>query len=202
MTSAQQLESDFAVYFDEMERCEQQGCYWALLHLLLAMPDVCAGLETGSLSSVGQRYVSWCATHFPPDSRLTPGDRYQIRNRILHEGTTLTTHPKSQYASISFVDPVSTNQEVHLLVSDDGQNVALDIKKLSDETRAAMRSWFAAVERDAVRNHQIEANRPRLARKQTKVSNFNLVTENGSHLTTEDGSRIVVPVAYPTTSST
>jgi len=200
--SADELEAAFAVYLDEMALCEKRGCYWALLHLLVAMPDVCAALDAGNSTPVGQRYVRWCDENFPSDPKLTAEDRYQIRNRTLHEGTTLTSQPHSQYTSISFVDPESARQQVHLLVSDDGLNVALNVKNLADETRAAMRKWFAIVERDAVRYQQVEANLPRLARKQTKISNFNLITEDGSHITTEDGSRIVVPVAYPTTSST
>jgi hypothetical protein len=202
MKTAQQLEEAFGVYFDEMARCDSAGCYWALLHLLVSMPDVCAALEVGHLSPVGQRYMDWCVANFPSDPRLTPADRYQMRNRVLHEGSTLTTQPHSQYTSISFVDPASTNEHVHLLVSGDGNNLAVNIKDLADDTRMAMRKWFAVIESDLARNQCVEQNLPRLARRQTKVSDFNLVTEDGHQLTSEDGSSIVIPVAYPTTSST
>jgi hypothetical protein len=43
---------------------------------------------------------------YPISSTLTPADRYQIRCALLHEGSTLQDGSKTQYESISFVDPV------------------------------------------------------------------------------------------------
>ena len=63
MRTIEQLKEDFALYFDEIERCKHNKCYWALLHILLALPDVCASLQTdlGNLKgTVGSRYVDWC----------------------------------------------------------------------------------------------------------------------------------------------
>src|SRR5262249_48212310 len=39
-----ELERAFALYFDEIARCRASGLYLALLHLLVALPDVCAAL--------------------------------------------------------------------------------------------------------------------------------------------------------------
>jgi hypothetical protein len=53
MKTAADLEQAFSVYFTEMESCENAGCYWALLHLAVILPDVCGAFEFGSMSKVG-----------------------------------------------------------------------------------------------------------------------------------------------------
>lgn len=45
MKTAEELKAAFAVYYSEMDRCEKAGAYWALLHLALVLPDICASLE-------------------------------------------------------------------------------------------------------------------------------------------------------------
>jgi hypothetical protein len=65
MKTAADLERAFSVYFTEMESCENAGCYWALLHLTVILPDVCGALEFGSMSKVGTRYIDWCAAKLP-----------------------------------------------------------------------------------------------------------------------------------------
>jgi hypothetical protein len=202
MKTAADLEQAFSVYFTEMEGCEIAECYWALLHLAVVMPDVCGALEFGSTAKVGTRYMDWCAANFPQSSTLTPADSYQIRCALLHEGSTLTGGGSTQYSSFSFVDPVATDADVHLLVTPDGKNIAIDIKALADETRTAVRGWFGAVEKDAARNAAVEQNLPKLARRQTKVSEFHIVTEDGHRIVTEDSSALTGTLRYPTTSST
>lgn len=45
MRKGEQLKKDFALCVEEIDRCEQTKCYEALVHILLALPDVCASLE-------------------------------------------------------------------------------------------------------------------------------------------------------------
>jgi hypothetical protein len=202
MKTAVELEQAFSVYFVEMDRCEKANCFWALLHLTVIMPDVCGALEFGSGTPVGKRYTDWCRASFPKTTKLTPDFRYQIRCALLHEGSTLTSGKKKQYSSVSFVDPVSMNTDVHLLVATDGTNIAIDIKALADETRSAIRAWFVAVEKDAVRNVSVEQNLPKLVRQQTKHSEVPIASSGGSKIVTASGSTLTVTIKYPTTSST
>jgi hypothetical protein len=196
------LKAVFAVYYTEMDRCEQFGAYWALLHLALVLPDVCAALESGNEAKVGGRYVHWCTEHFANTTELTPSDRFQIRNAVLHEGSTLPI--KSQYGSISFVEPGATDVEVHQHVNTNqaGKNLTLDVKRLADETRAAMDHWYASLEHDQERREQVEARLNRVARVQTKKSHIPIVTKDGSKLVTANGSPIGVFIEHDTISST
>jgi hypothetical protein len=77
MKTIEQLRNDFALYVEEIERCEKAKCYWALLHVLLTLPDVCATLETDSTSkkpSVGDRYIAWCDAYLPNNRAVCGAD--------------------------------------------------------------------------------------------------------------------------------
>ena len=39
------LDSAFQIYWDEMDRCRAARTYWALLHVTICLPDICAALE-------------------------------------------------------------------------------------------------------------------------------------------------------------
>jgi hypothetical protein len=205
MKSVQELEEAFAIYFTEMDACENAKCYWALLHVALVMPDICAALEFGSSAAVGDRYRCWCGAHFPADPKLTPPDRYQIRCALLHQGSTLPDSKQTQYSSISFTDPNAGVPAMHLVVCDDGgKNLVLNVVTLAHETRVAVRHWFAALEKDGAANAAVEGNLRRLVRRQTKLTVFPLRVEIDPDLV-ERGFTIesaTLEVRYPTTSST
>jgi hypothetical protein len=202
MKSVEDLRSAFAVYYAELERCQSAGAYWALLHLSLVLPDICAALEYGPKVKVGDRYTQWCAEHFSQSTALTPDDRYQIRNAILHEGSTLPN--KSQYTSVSFVEPGATDVEVHQDVEPDesGKNLTLDVKQYADETRTAIDHWFQMLQTDERRNDLVASRLKRVARLQTKETPVPILTADGEQIFTSDGSVITATMRYSTTSST
>src|SRR6185312_13789342 len=53
------FEAAFRVYLDEMERCDKAGCYWALLHLVVVIPDICGALETPGGEATKAACVDW-----------------------------------------------------------------------------------------------------------------------------------------------
>ncbi len=200
MKTVDELTNAFAVYYSEMDRCEKAGAYWALLHLTLVLPDICAALESDPKKKVGERYIHWCAAHFAPDQRMTAGDRFQMRNAVLHEGTTLPANraahasQHTQYSSFSFVEPGAVNVEVHQNISPDGTNLTINVKTLADETRKAMRHWFDTLQQHPILNARVEKNLSRLVRLQPKESEVPTPTP--------DGRVISVTYWHPTTSST
>ena len=207
MKTIDELKRAFEVYLVEMQRCEEAKTYWALLHMLLALPDICAALEEPGAGQA-ERYVRWCKAHFDDNPILTPGDRYQIRNAVLHEGSTLPTNrstvaaKRTQYSSFSFVEPGATRGSIHQNVSPGGENLTLDVRQLAIETRNAMERWFASLQHDPGRNARVEENLPRLARFQTKVSQVPIETAEGSKIETADGSLISIETRHKATSST
>lgn len=187
MRTIQQLRNDFALYIEEIERCENAKCYWALLHVLLALPDVCASLETEPASTnsrVGDRYVDWCAAYLPASPAVSGADRYQMRNALLHTGSTTAqnlgkTH-QTGYTHFSFVDPDTFDVSVHDTTNQDRTIVNVHVAAMAAETKQALESWFSALQRDSLKMSRVEQNIGRLTRLQPKRI---LVTEpNGSQV--------------------
>jgi hypothetical protein len=138
------LERAFEVYIAEIERCVRTKCYWALLHLLVILPDICASLEADDGEADGRRYREWCERYFPGDKAFTPEDRYAIRCALLHQGRTIPD--RGQYGSFSFVPPTETGDVFHRISTDFGAgtkpNFTIDVSKMAEETKEATRRWF------------------------------------------------------------
>lgn len=161
MKTAAELNEAFRLYLSEMASCEASHCWWALLHMLVAMPDICAALEGQPQGA--KRYVDWCNQNFAPSS-LSPTDWYQMRCALLHEGTTLA--PKSNYTVFSFIDPRATTQVDQLVEADttrQGKMCTVNVKWLADGTRAALQMWFSRIAQDKTLNPIVERNLRNLA---------------------------------------
>jgi hypothetical protein len=170
----EQLRTDFALYTDEIERCQKAKCHWALLHLLLALPDVCASLETdpASPSKVGDRYVDWCNSYLPASPAVSGADRYQMRNAVLHAGSATAqnlgkTH-QTVYTHFSFVDPDSFDVSVQHTTNQNRTILNVHVEAMATETRQALESWFQVLQRDSVKMSRFEQNIGRLTRIQPK----------------------------------
>src|SRR5882724_5521019 len=59
------LSSRFQSYFEEMERCKNGKAYWALLHIVVCLPDICAALQSARGNSRTKSYISWCERYLP-----------------------------------------------------------------------------------------------------------------------------------------
>ncbi len=198
MKTVHELEAAFHVYFDEMAACEQANCFWALLHLAVVLPDICAALQFGVRDHVEKRYVAWCRAHYPANPKLTEHDRYCLRKIVLHEGTSRADKRKCQYETFSFVDRRATPASLHLTISPDGTNVVLDVQSLAEETRTAVRRWFAALQLDGNANRAVERNLPRLVRVQVKKTTVPIAQSRRGG----QGTVVVTEMMHPTTSST
>jgi hypothetical protein len=176
MRGVAQLTRDFEVYFREIDSCLQQRCYWALLHILLSLPDICAALENPA-EAVGKRYVRWCNDNMPSHANVSSGDRYQMRNAVLHQGTSLPPNrtkestERSSYRAFSFVDPQNFQGAIHQTVSGGSGGVLnMDVSELAKDTRTAMENWFRRLQSDSKRMTAVERNLPTLVRLQPKAS--------------------------------
>lgn len=175
MRTIEQLRNDFALYITEIERCENAKCYWALLHILLALPDVCATLETDLASAkkgVGDRYVDWCTAYMPKSPVVSGDDRYQMRNALLHSGSTTAqnygkTH-NTGYIHFSFVDPETFGVSFHDTTNQSRTVLNVHVVALAAETKEALESWFNALQGDSIKMFLVEQNIGRLTRRQPK----------------------------------
>jgi hypothetical protein len=140
MPTVPELEGAFRVHLDEMVRCIEAKAYWALLHLVVVVPDICGALENEDGRASRDRYISWCRAMFPPSppAPLTPEDRYEIRCIVLHQGSSRAT--RGQYSFYKFVKP-ENGITLHQIVWSDGQ-IVLDVIKMAEETTTAVKDWF------------------------------------------------------------
>src|SRR5262245_25330725 len=162
------LENAFRAYFDEMDRCKKHKCYWALLHIVVALPDICAALQsnTGDAGDGGP-YRAWCKNNFSR-SYLSSEDRYQIRCALLHQGRTI---PRGgRYRSYSFVQPSPSGEIAHNLVTPGEGNMTLDVGEMARDTKTAMVTWFKRLQRpeNASPLANVERHLPYLAREKPK----------------------------------
>ncbi len=144
MLTAQWLDETFKVYFEEMDRCRKAKCYWALLHLVLVLPDVCAAMETDNGETKGELYKQWCAKYLS-DHLIQSNDWYQMRCRVLHQGITQDTNQRSQYTNVAFSQPSEHGMRVHRCVNEtpEGKVLQLDVGEMEKEMRAALSNrWF------------------------------------------------------------
>ena len=172
MRTIEQLRGDFALYVDEIDRCLETKCHWALLHVLLALPDVCAALEASPDTEVGDRYVDWCSKHLPASATVSGADRYQMRNSLLHAGST-TAHNLGKkhhtgYTHFSYIDPDGFDVSVHNTTSPDGTILNVHVVQMAAETKQALENWFLALQSDSGRLSRVEQCLGRLARRQPK----------------------------------
>jgi hypothetical protein len=172
--TTEQLRNDFALYIEEIEHCEKAQCYWALLHILLALPDVCASLEMDPAGStaVGDRYVQWCDAYLPVSSTVSGVDRYQMRNALLHSGSTtpdnLSKKYQTRYLHFSFVDPATFDVSVHETTDANRRILNVHVVSMADETKHALECWFEVLQRDPNKLSRVVQNIGKLSRLQKK----------------------------------
>lgn len=136
------FEAAFRVHLDEMERCEKSACYWALLHLVVVIPDICGALEApcGEATKAGD--VDWCKRMLPPEpsSPLTPDERYVVRCILLHQGRTQTS--PGRYTYYKFIPPPPAGVRLHGVQLGAGEQITLDVVALATEMKQALHEWF------------------------------------------------------------
>jgi len=120
---------------NEMALCEQRRCDWALLHLVLAYPDICSGLQVTTPGvNIGQRYRAWC-NQFVKTPHLTGAEWWAMRNAVLHQGSA-AIKKGCVYSRFEFsvADPPDHARQ-------DGTVLHLDVVRLAAEVKAGVASW-------------------------------------------------------------
>lgn len=136
------------------------------------------GLLEDPSEPVGKRYTRWCRENMPSHPNVTPGDRYQMRNAVLHQGVTVPPNrakdpnEQSHYSFFSFVDPKNFQGPIHQTVTGGAKGGILNVNVagLAGDTRQAMEAWFLRLQADTIQMAAVEANLPSLARVKPKIA--------------------------------
>jgi hypothetical protein len=163
MLTVTQLTAAFRVYLDEMDRCITGQCYWALLHLVVVVPDICGALEAANGEATKAGYIGWCQQMFPPapPAPLTPIERYELRCIVLHQGRTLAS--KGRYTYYKLVPPSPPGVHVHGTQMDSDQ-ITLGVVEMAEEAKRALSDWFQDLQdpSQAQRQAMVARNLPTL----------------------------------------
>ena len=126
--------------FFEIEQALNAGLFYLAVGMSLAVPDICAALESANGDTTGQQYKAWfnanLAARYP---FLTAVDCWSLRCGVLHQGR--MGHPKSQYARVIFTMDAPRGGVFHNNVVNDALN--LDARTFCSDVIAAARQWYA-----------------------------------------------------------
>jgi len=147
--SFDELDQAFKAYFDEMDRCVAGGCYWALLHLSVILPDICAALESEDGQGKPDKYKNWCKRYLA-DEAMSASDWYALRCALLHQGQ--TTPDEGRYRSVSLSSPATAVRLHKVIVPSEG-NITLDMVRVAEDIRGSIARWRRDLESPAQANH-------------------------------------------------
>ena len=162
------LKKYFRAYLEDIEKCISGSCFWALLHMLIVLPDICSAMEADDGQATDGRFRNWCKRYLD-DAAMKSSDWYRLRCLILHQGRTHDEEGKSRYVNFRFSHSRIDSQSMHRRVEEveGGQMLHLDVRRLAEETRTALARWFNWVETQAPKEivENVDRNARSLAQK-------------------------------------
>lgn len=147
------------VILAEIDRALNAGFYYLAVANCLALPDICAAMESADGEATGNRYKAWhdkwIAAAYP---EITGGDMYYLRCGVIHQG--VMAHRKMQYDRIVFGIPDIRSVYIHRSVTLYGglKVLMIDANRFCRDVMASVSKWQAAMQNDA----NFKANMPRL----------------------------------------
>jgi hypothetical protein len=125
----------------QIDAANKAGYYYVALFSALAIPDICAALESPDGEARGDRYIDWYDRNV--DSGPATGqDIYRFRCSLLHQGR--TSHPKSNFSRIIFIEPGASTNVFHNCVV--GDALLIDVQLFVSDLMAATTQWLVSAE--------------------------------------------------------
>lgn len=93
------------LYLEQILGCLEHNLYIPALFCTLALPDICAALQSEYGRTTGEQYRDWYKQYAEKhcSARLTPEQCYQFRCKILHQGS--MGMEKTGDARVCFIEP-------------------------------------------------------------------------------------------------
>ena len=143
-----------------MNKCREAGAYWALLHITMCLPDICAALQSPSGETNSDRYKAWC-DRFASDPLFTGEERWRMRCKVLHQGRA-RTDKRGRYTAYAFGQPAATGETDHKRIEQ--TTLHLDVGELAGEMSASVEGWIEWIEANPSESESlsVEKNLPSL----------------------------------------
>jgi hypothetical protein len=142
MLQPRKLAEAFGTYFEDMERCRKAKAYWALLHVTVCLPDICAALETKQGKTDPNLYKRWCDNNIK-NPLLSGVERWDMRCRVLHQGRASLKKP-GRYTRFAFGQPSKAGKRDHLRF--DAGTLHIDVGALAEEIKGGVKAWIQSLE--------------------------------------------------------
>lgn len=134
----------------EIEHTVEAGAWLLALAGTLALPDICAAIQSPNGKTTGSKYKRWVHDYLQEEyPKLDPDELYQMRCSLLHQGTSTAR----KYKRVMFVSPKSPLR-IHNGVIDDA--LFLDMPTFCADIIKAVRVWQAATESTAAYRQNME----------------------------------------------
>ena len=150
----EELEQHLRVYTDEIQRLISAENHWALVHLVVILPDICGALESATGEATKARYVNW-ANQYVANSLLNGEEWYEIRCHLLHQGR---THGQGRYERYRF-GVAQGNMTVHGNVLN-GKIIELDPTQVWKTLQSGLDQWYRDISNqdDPIKSGNVEKN--------------------------------------------
>lgn len=119
------------------------GLYYVALFSALALPDICAALESSDGQATGAKFSAWFDAHVAPryNGSLDGKTCYNFRCSMLHQGS--TQHPSGRYSRVIFVEPGVSGLVLHNNIMNDAFNI--DVRIFCEDICAGVARWWPTV---------------------------------------------------------
>lgn len=116
------------------------GMYYVSLFSALALPDICAALESPNGEASKAKFIAWFDAHVAPryNGFLDGESCYYFRCSMLHQGS--THHPRGRYSRIIFLEPGNSGMVFHNNIMNDALNI--DVRIFCEDICAAVECWW------------------------------------------------------------
>lgn len=178
MLNSQFVAAAFQPYWEDMQKCRDSKAYWALLHVTVCIPDICAALESADgVTKDRKPYIAWCENYLS-NPAISGKERYFMRCRVLHQGRT-ETDGKGRYRSFAFRQPSEEGAIDHLRVA--GDTLHLDVGELAREAQVGVDRWTQALvaQSDSSKGADKAAAVERNLTHMVRVTRTNLTDQSG-----------------------
>ncbi|QBK32134.1 hypothetical protein [Roseitalea porphyridii] len=140
---------------NEINTAAENGLPFLAVAMTVALPDICASLDSEDGRTNGERYKAWCQNNLPWDrlSFVTPDDLWSMRCGVLHNGR--FGDMKHSVARVIFTLPDSGFTFTNSRMNDAYVYSVVDFCRVFTD---AVYRWFEANQDDET----VVANLPRL----------------------------------------
>jgi hypothetical protein len=136
-------------FLQQIDAALDANLYYVAIFSALAVPDVCAALESPAGTTSGQQYADWFDRHVAKkyvaggSPSLSGQQCYEFRCSLLHQGR-LQPDRTQRYSRMFFIEPTVGGLIMHNNVMNDVLNI--DVRIFCRDIIASALAWLTAAE--------------------------------------------------------